>query len=439
MDNQKFYDIMTLLDEYAFYHTGHAIIYRSIKDLFVKNTAVDIVTLTESLSTHGKLDAIGGAFYLTTLVENVLSTSNIIHHATIVKDKYIARRFIQAAGQIAQNALDQEINIDTLNRQSLQSIFDIVSTCDTSQIESIFDILVQKKGVMESIEHAYAHKGELTGIPSGYYKLDNMTAGFQNSDLIIIAARPSIGKSSLAHNMLFNMGNKQFPVLLFSLEMSKHQVAYRILCTDAQISSEKVRMGYINQNNMEQLFESANKISAMPINVDDTPAISVMELCGKARRMKMKFPNLAAIIIDYFGLMTGSSKAENHQEEMRQISGNLKKLARELHLPVILIGQLNREIEKRGDKSRPKLSDLKETGALEQDADVIIFLHHPPPAATGPLTGMDDIVEIIVAKQRNGPTGIIPMRFNKNITQFTELELSSGYQPPSDIPNSEVE
>ncbi len=442
LDSQAILDIMDLIDEHCFYHTGHAIIYRAMKDLYAHNTRIDHITLTEALSSQGKLDAIGGGFYLTTLVENVVTTSNILHHAMILRDKYIARRLVQAAEHIAQKSLEQNVDTDALVLDAERLIFDIAQKKEHRDIKLLSDLLTEGMNV---IQDSFKNRGLLTGIPTGYKNLDNLTGGFQKSDLIIIAARPSVGKTSLALNIASYASRplaakKAYPVLLFSLEMSKEQIVQRMLCTEAGVTSEKIRRGFLSNRNWDDLFRAAQKLTDSVIYLDDTPGISVLELRAKAMRLKVKVPELSMIVVDYLQLMTGRARIESRQQEISEISRSLKALARELKIPVVALSQLNRQVEQRGPDARPKLSDLRESGALEQDADVIIFLHRPSaePGKENIPTTTDNVYEIIVAKHRNGPTDTVKLAFIKDYTRFVELyDSSSGSPQPESPPEDE--
>lgn len=448
LDSQAILDIMDLIDEHCFYHTGHAIIYRSMKDLYARNTRIDHITLTEALSSQGKLDAVGGGFYLTTLVENVVTTSNILHHAMILRDKYIARRLVQAAEHIAQKSLEQNVDTDALVLDAEKLIFDIAQKKEHRDIKLLGDLLTEGMNV---IQDSFKNRGVLTGIPAGgnyeYKKLNNLTGGFQKSDLIIVAARPSVGKTALALNIASYASRplaakRAYPVLLFSLEMSKEQIVQRMLCTEAGVTSEKIRNGYLSNQNWNDLFRAAQKLTDSVIYLDDTPGISVLELRAKAMRLKVKVPELSMIIVDYLQLMTGRARIESRQQEISEISRSLKALARELKIPVIALSQLNRQVEQRGPDARPKLSDLRESGALEQDADVIIFLHRPAPEAgkENAPNVTDNIYEVIVAKHRNGPTDTVKLTFIKDYTRFEEpYDSSSGSPPPEPSPDDDEE
>jgi replicative DNA helicase len=444
LDTQAILDIMDLIDEYCFYHTGNAIIYRTMKDLYARNTRIDHITLTEALSNQGKLDAVGGIFYLTTLVENVVTTSNILHHANILRDKYIARRLVQAAEHIAQKSLEQNIDTESLVLDAERLIFDIAQKKEHRDIQLLSNLLTEGMNV---IQDSFKNRGLLTGIPTGYKNLDNLTGGFQKSDLIIIAARPSVGKTALALNIASYgsrplAAKKAYPVLLFSLEMSKEQIVQRMLCTEAGVTSEKIRRGFLSNRNWDDLFNAAKKLNDSVIYIDDTPGISVLELRAKAMRLKVKVPELSMIVVDYLQLMTGRARIESRQQEISEISRSLKALARELKIPVIALSQLNRQVEQRGPDARPKLSDLRESGALEQDADVIIFLHRPAPepGKENIPQATDNVYEIIVAKHRNGPTDTVKLAFIKDYTRFVELyDSSSGSPQPEPPPEDEEE
>jgi len=435
LDPQVMHEIFELIDENSFYHTGHGIIYRAIRELYQRNSALDIVTITEELSSQGKLDAIGGAFYLTTLVENIITTANVKDHAQIIRDKALIRRLIHVAGKITDLSFDPLAETNTVIEDAERLIFDIAQRKDQRDIKFFSDLLPD--GIAR-IEESFKNRGIITGLASGFTKLDNLTGGFQKSDLIIIAARPGIGKTSLALNIAAHTAQpttirKPTPVLIFSLEMAKEQIVQRMLCTDAGVSSDKIRQGYLSHGNLEDLFKAAQRLHESTIYLDDTPGISVMELRAKALRLKAMVPDLGMIIVDYIQLMTGRARAESRQQEISEISRSLKAIARELKVPVIALSQLNRQVEQRGPAAKPQLSDLRESGALEQDADVIIFIHRPPSKSGQEQIPQktDNILEIIVAKQRNGPTGLVELAFLQHYTRFAEPFITP---PPLGLP-----
>lgn len=401
----------------SFYHPPHKKIYEMMMNLFEQNKAIDLITLADAMRQNGSLEFSGGASYLSGLAQTIPTSANIEYHIRIVEEKHILRSLIMASTQIAKEGYESaEDAVDLLDRAE-RLIFEIAGNKYGASARPIKEII---KHCIESIDRLYQRKESITGLSTGFHEFDVMTAGLQPSDLIIIAARPSMGKSALAVNIAEHVGiiDKQ-PVVIFSLEMSKEQLTQRMLCSQARVNAHKVRTGFLAQSDWPKLTQAAAKLSEAPIFIDDTPGISVLELRAKARRLKSQF-DIKFIIVDYLQLMRADYNSENRQQEISTISRSLKALAREIHVPVIAISQLSRAVESRSDH-RPQLSDLRESGAIEQDADMVILLmreeYYKP---TEENKGMADV---IVAKQRNGPVGSIKLAFIKDYTKFENLEL----------------
>lgn len=403
------------LDSSAFYKESHQKVFEAIADLFNANKAVDLITLTDELKRRGELDAIGGASFLTVLVNTVPSAANINHYASIVKEKSILRTLINNATRIISLCYESEGNIDEVVDSAERFIFEVSDKKPQSNYLPLKEVI---KDSIETIDILYQKKAHVTGIPTGFVDFDIKTAGLQPSDLIIVAGRPSMGKSAFALCIAEYAGIvEKIPIAIFSLEMSKEQLAQRMLCAHARVDANKVRTGYLASSDWPKLTAAAGKLSEAPIFIDDTPAISVMELRAKARRLKAH-QDIRLIILDYLQLMRGSSNVESRQQEISEISRSLKALARELNIPVIAISQLSRAVESRTDH-RPQLSDLRESGAIEQDADLVVLLlreeyYNPSPDNQG-------IAEIIIAKQRNGPVGTLKLTFIKEYTRFENI------------------
>ena len=404
------------LDRDSFYKDSHRKIFEAILELYNANKAIDLITLTEVLKRNGNLDGIGGASYLTGLVNSVPTAANISHYTSIVKEKNIVRTLINNATRIISLCYGSEGNTDEMVDNAERLIFEVSDRKPSVGYLPIKEVI---KDTIETIDRLYQKKAHVTGIPTGFIDFDIKTAGLQASDLIVIAGRPSMGKSALAIGIAEYAGvTEKLPLAIFSLEMAKEQLVQRMLCAHAKVDAHKVRTGYLAPSDWPRLTAAAGKLSEAPILIDDSPAISVMELRAKARRLKAQ-QDIQLIIVDYLQLMRGSSNtSENRQQEISDISRSLKALARELHVPVVAISQLSRAVEARTDH-RPQLSDLRESGAIEQDADVVVLIlreeyYNPSPDNQG-------MAEIIIAKQRNGPVGSMKLAFIKEYTRFENL------------------
>jgi replicative DNA helicase len=401
----------------AFYKDAHKKIFQCIINLFNQNKAVDIVTLTEELYKEGLMDAVGGPSYLTFLTTAVPTAANIQYYAKIVKEKYILRHLITNATQIVTDCYDVTQEVEGLLDRSEKLIFDITSRKFSTGVVPLKE-LVRKQ--VETIDKLYQRKENITGIATGFHEFDTQTAGLQPSDLIVIAARPSMGKSAFMTGIAEHAGMVlKVPTAIFSLEMSKEQLIQRMLCSCAKINAHKVRTGFFAQSDWPILTKAAAKLSEAPIYIDDTPGISVLELKAKARRLKAQY-DIKLILLDYMQLMQGAPGTESRQQEISEISRSLKAIAREINVPLVALSQLSRAVESRTDH-RPQLSDLRESGAIEQDADVVVLLlreeyYNPTEENRGK-------AEVIIAKQRNGPIGSVKMAFVHEFTRFENLEL----------------
>ncbi|MFT5207373.1 MAG: replicative DNA helicase [Candidatus Omnitrophota bacterium] len=409
--------IIERLSADAFYHPPHRKIFEVMVSLFEDNLAIDYITLTERLSKGGFVEQVGGAAYLTELSSAVPTSANVEYYIQIVHEKSILRRLIATSTKIATGCYETGTNPSELLDSAEKSIFEIAGERFGSEAMVLKDIV---HNCIENIDRLYQRKENITGIPTGFHQFDVQTAGLQPSDLIIIAARPAMGKSSFVVNIAEHVGIiEQVPTAIFSLEMSKEQLTQRMLCSQARINAHKVRTGFLAQSDWPKLTEAANKLSKAPIYIDDSPGISVLELRAKARRLKAQF-DIQLIILDYMQLMGSEGRTENRQQEISTISRSMKALARELHVPVVVISQLSRAVESRTDH-RPQLSDLRESGSIEQDADVVIMLtreeYYKP---TEENRGQADV---IIAKQRNGPVGDIKLAFIKELTRFENLAV----------------
>jgi replicative DNA helicase len=414
IDSDGLPTVLEILKGDEFYRDAHRIIFRAFQDLFERNDPIDLVTVADYLASSNQLEAVGGAMYLASLAQMVPSAANVGSYARIVNEKALLRRLIQTANEITSWAYAGGRSVEQILDAAESAIFAITEKSLRSSYYPLKDVL---KRTVETIENFHEYQG-ISGVPSHFADLDKLTAGFQRSDLIIIAARPSMGKTAFALNVARNAAiENQIPVGFFSLEMSKEQLAMRLLCSEARVDSQKIRSGFLSAQEGTKMIMAATSFAEAPIFIDDTPAISALELRAKARRM-MADRGLGLIVVDYLQLMQGRLSSERREQEISEISRSLKALAKELFIPVIALSQLNRKVEERHDK-RPQLSDLRESGAIEQDADVILFLYRDEMYnKESPEKG---VAEVIIGKQRNGPTGTTRLAYIKSYTRFENL------------------
>lgn len=404
------------IDSFYFYETSHQKIFDAVKDLYANRKNVDLITLSDYLKNKSLLDSVGGVTYLTQLAGFVPTAANVQYYVDIVKEKGIQRQLIKNSTEIISKSYGSNVNVDDLVDEAERLIFEIATARQKQQAVSIKDII---RTTIENIDQLYQRKEAITGVPTGFRDFDRMTSGLQKSDLIIVAGRPSMGKSAFAVSMAeYACVEKNIPVAMFSLEMSKEQLVQRMLCSQARVDAHKVRTGFLSPAEWPMLTKAAGKLSNTPMYIDDTPAISVLELRAKARRLKASY-DIGLIIVDYLQLMQASVQTESRQQEISEISRSLKALARELSVPLIAISQLSRAVESRQDH-RPQLSDLRESGAIEQDADVVVLLMREE--YYNPTEENRGIAEAIIAKQRNGPVGSVKLKFFKEFVSFADLE-----------------
>jgi replicative DNA helicase len=417
IDNNTLLDVIEILSPDDFYRTAHQKIYTAITDLFDKTEPIDLVTLANKLKEKGQLEEIGSASYLARLVDTVPLAVNAQHYAKIVHDKASLRRLIEQANAIVKRCFEERGNADDVIDYAESAIFEISEQKSQQAFYSLSKLIL---GNIETLEENQGNRSLVTGVPTGFTNLDNLTSGFQNSDLIILAARPSMGKTALALNIARNAAvDGNIPVAIFSLEMSKEQLSLRMLCSEARIDSSRLRGGFFSMEDWHRLTDAAGVLSESPIYIDDSPSLTAMDIRAKARRLKMD-KNIGLIVIDYLQLMQGRAGAERRDLEISEISRAMKALAKELDLPVLALSQLNRMLEQRTDK-RPRLSDLRESGALEQDADVVAFIYRDEVYNKEEDNPSKGIAEILLSKQRNGPTGDIHLTFLNSFTRFENL------------------
>ncbi|MCX5874519.1 MAG: replicative DNA helicase [Deltaproteobacteria bacterium] len=424
IDNDALPKVLAILTPDDFYREAHRNIVKSIVDLFNKNEPVDLITLTAALKEKGFFENVGGVAFLTELIDAVPSAANIVHYAKVVKEKAILRQLISAATEISTRCYEDQPDVDEFLDEAEQILFRVGESRIGTGYHHIQELM---KSSFQTIESLYERKENITGVSSGFRDLDSLTAGFQKSDLIIVAGRPSMGKTSLALNIGINAATEaNVPTVIFSLEMSKEQIALRILCSKAKVNLKSLRTGYLTPDDWARLTLAVGSISDSPLYVDDTPAITTLEIRAKARRL-YKEKNLGMIIVDYLQLMKGPARSDSREKEISDISRSLKALAKELNVPIIALSQLNRKVEERPNK-RPQLADLRESGAIEQDADVIIFIYRDEVYNKSEDNPKKGEAEIIIGKQRNGPIGMITAHFDAKYSTFRP------YTPRDDMP-----
>jgi replicative DNA helicase len=394
----------------------HRIAFGAIKALFERNQPVDWVTVTAELKDSGNLELVGGPEFLTELVDAMPSAANIRHYCNQVRDKSTVRQVISAATEIVENGYAGPESVAAYLDESEQLIFRIAERRQQNRFHHVRDLM---RDAFDTVERLYDRKENITGVPSGFKDLDALTAGFQPSDLIIIAGRPSMGKTAFALNIGMHAAFQGTGTAVFSLEMSKEQIALRLLCSKAGVNLRDLRTGWLSPSDWSNITLAVGAISEAPLYVDDTPAINTLELRAKARRLK-KEHNIGLILVDYLQLMKASHRTDKREQEISEISQSLKALAKELRVPVIALSQLNRKVEERPNK-RPQLADLRESGAIEQDADVILFIYRDEVYNKAPENPKKGEAEIIIGKQRNGPIGTVTLAFQSRISSFLPL------------------
>lgn len=419
IDKEAVLKAIEVLKPEDFYRDANGHVFQAIATLFERGEAIDLITLAEELRQTGLLDQVGGVAYVAGLANSVPTAANVEYYAQIVEEKSLLRQLIGVSTRMARMGYEADEEVETLLDKAEQMVFELTQRKSVSSFTPLKAVLMN---TFERIEFLFQNKGNITGVPSGFAALDKMTSGFQPSDLVIVAARPSMGKTAFCLNIAqYASLKKNLPVAVFSLEMSKEQLVTRMLCVEAMVDQQKLRTGDLSDEDWQKLTRAAGPMAQAPLFIDDTPGISIMEMRAKCRRLKSEH-GLSLIVIDYLQLMSGGKKTENRQQEISEISRSLKALAREVQAPVIALSQLSRAVEQRQDK-KPMMSDLRESGSLEQDADIVMFIYRDD-YYNPETTDRPGRADIIIAKQRNGPVGTVELGFLKEFTKFVTLELN---------------
>ncbi|NFO31361.1 replicative DNA helicase [Clostridium botulinum] len=418
IDKSAIAKVLESLEEEDFYRDGHKVIFRAILDMFRKDMAVDLVTLLESLKSTEMLERAGGVTYITEISASVPTTANLSSYIKIVEEKSVLRKLIKASTSIIESSYNNQGEVENVLDGAEKRIFDIAEKKTSKDFEPLSDVL--ERGFLE-IERLFNNRGEITGVGSGFSDLDSKTSGFQKGDMILIAARPSMGKTTFALNIAEHAALREGKsVVIFSLEMSKEQLAYKLLCSEANVDMLRLRTGELDDKDWENIAKATGPLAKAKVYIDDTAGVSVMEMRSKCRRLKMEY-GIDLIVIDYLQLMSGSTgNSDNRQQEVSEISRSIKALAKEMECPVIALSQLSRAPEQRADH-RPMLSDLRESGSIEQDADLVMFLYRDE--YYNKETEDKNIGECIIAKQRNGPVGTAKLAWLGQYSKFGNLDV----------------
>jgi replicative DNA helicase len=423
LSREALYRVIEILQPEDFYLDKHRIIYGAILELLQKDLPVDLTTLKQRLVDHGRFEKIGGDPALVELYQAVSTSANAEFYARRIQELSLRRRLIEVSTEAVEKCYDMSLGTDELLDDVERQIFDVTERRISADFKPIEAVLHE---TMDNIGHWYETKRVVTGVGSGFKKLDEMLTGFHGAELIIIAARPGMGKTALALNIVNHIALKEKkPVLFFSLEMPATQLGMRMLCIDAKIDSQLVRTGYIKTEEMHKLIETSGRLSRSAVFIDDSPSSTVLQMRAKARRLAQKNKDLGIIVVDYLQLITGTNPRVDRHLQIAEISRFLKQLARDLNVPVIAISQLSRQVEHRTDQ-RPTLADLRESGAIEQDADVVMFIYREDKVKKD--TERRGVADVIIAKQRNGPVGEVPLKFWEKYTRFDDLEEIHAYE-----------
>lgn len=446
LESDALNDVVEILKPESFYKIEHQKIFEAITDLFSKSEPIDILTVTSWLKKHASLDLVGGPYYVSQLTDRVASSANAEFHARIIAQKFIQRELIRVSGETYHEAFEDTTDVLDLLDKAESNLFAVAEGNLRKSYDSMSTLVKQ---ALEQVEEAASKDGGVTGVPTGFTELDKMTNGWQPSDLLIIAARPAMGKTALVLSMARNIAvDFKRPIAFFSLEMASVQLVNRLISSESGIPGEKLKKGQLDKQDWEHMHASLKQLGEAPIFIDDTAALSVFELRAKCRRLKAQH-DIQMIVIDYLQLMTagGNQKGGNREQEISTISRSLKALAKELEVPVIALSQLSRAVETRGGTKRPMLSDLRESGAIEQDADMVMFLYRPEyygiEISEETNLPTEGLTELIVAKHRSGATGTIPLRFVNTLAKFTdyddpEFSIAGGMTPSTEFDNPNV-
>lgn len=429
LDRDALLKAIEILRPEHFYKEAHQKIFTACYELFGRNEAVDLITVANELARRNQLEDLGGSQYLMSLAEAVPTAANVMYHASIVRGKALLRELIRAGTSIVSSCYEESEPTETVLDFAEQRIFEVSKDRIRPSFRPIKSIL---KSTFEDIERLYSRKGHVTGVPTGFSDLDDLTGGFQHADLIVIAGRPSMGKTSFALSIALHAAmEERIPTAIFSLEMAMSHLVQRMLCAEARVEAYRLRTGRLGDKDWPKLTTAAGRLSEAPIYIDDTPSMNVLELRAKARRVKAEH-GIALLTIDYLQLLKGGGRFESRQQEMTEICRSLKSLAKELDIPIVALSQLSRAVEARETK-RPQLADLRESGAIEQDADLVAFIYRPGyyKALQSPEERENYEAEIIVAKQRNGPTDTVPLIFRREYMRFEDADRTRT--PPFDL------
>ncbi len=428
LEREALNEVIDILKPESFYKDAHQKIFAAIQGIFQRSEPVDILTVTAELRSLGELEVVGGAYYISYLTNRVASSANIQYHARIISQKHILRELIRISSQTITEAYEESTDVFELLDKSEQELFTVAQGNIRKEYDEMSDVI---KIAIENIEAAKKNTDGVSGVPTGFHALDRVTSGWQKSDMVVIAARPGMGKTAFVLSMARNMAvDFNIPIAVFSLEMASVQLVNRLISGETGIRGEKLRKGNLEDHEFTQLHTRIKKLAKAPIYIDDTPSLSIFELRAKARRLKSKH-NIACIIIDYIQLMTGGSdnKNGNREQEISMISRSIKTIAKELDIPILALSQLSRAVETRGGDKRPMLSDLRESGAIEQDADIVSFIYRPEYyEITEDEDGnsLEGIGQIIIAKHRNGALDTVSLKFEKEFAKFGNLETDFG-------------
>lgn len=428
LDKEAVNDVIDFLSPSSFYKDQNQKIFKTIQKLFQQSEPVDILTVTEQLKKDGELDVVGGPQYIAQLTNRVASSANVEFHGRIITQKHILRELIRISSETIRDAYDATTDVFDLLDRTEQNLFGVAEGNIRKSFDSLSDLMHK---ALKQIEEAQNKEGSVTGVETGFSELDKVTGGFQPSDLLVLAARPGMGKTAFVLSMARNTAvDFHKPVAVFSLEMSSLQLVNRLIASESELDADKLKKGQLKDYEWEQLQSKISRLTEAPIYIDDTPALSVFELRAKCRRLKAQF-DIQMVIIDYLQLMTtGGDGRGNREQEISTISRSIKSIAKELNIPIIALSQLNRSVETRGGDKKPQLSDLRESGAIEQDADMVMFIYRPEYydlKETADGTPTDGLAELIIAKHRNGALTSVPLKFIQRLAKFTDLEAVEDY------------